>query len=332
MNSSKFLTQNQVHFLQSVKKNVPNGQSKIEVLSNLLSIDINTMYKRMVGKTPLTLHEACLLSTNFQVPLETLFENEPEYNHPFKIVSHNGYIKSLTDFKSYLKNINQSLHYIITDKSNQLYYSAKDIPIFYFFADPLTASFKIWYWLKHVCNIEEFKNVQFDKDIIDQEILDIANDCYQQYISIHVTEMWNENTAYAIFSQIEESVESNLLDINTANLLIDKLLLILVDLKQQAAMGYRNSIAKYELLYNKTLIMDNSLMASVKGQNYYYIPHTGIHYLVSNDKEMTAEYLEWFLNQMQKSVFLSRGSEKFRENLFRPIFEKLDSLKNDLVG
>lgn len=327
----KFLNENQVHFLNVIKSKVAQKKSKVEALASILNIDTNTMYKRLEGKTPLTLEEACILSQKFSVPLETLFEAENVKDSPYKVFHHGGYIRSLEDFKTYMQNMRANLTFVSERPDSHLFYSAKDIPIFYFFANPILASFKIWYWLRYVCNIPELKKQAFNPEIIPQDIIENAEYAYHHFKKINVTEIWNENSSYAVLSQIYEAAESRLISPQRALEILDIFSFQMDRLKYEAADGLRTEHrSRYDLYFNKTLIMDNSLFITVGGQKFHYVPHTGIHYLRTNDKEMTWEYENWFLNQMQKSELVSRGNEKLRETLFSGIQEKVEKLKKKI--
>lgn len=327
----KFLLENQVHFLNVIKSKVAQKKSKVEALASILSIDTNTMYKRLEGKTPLTLEEACILSQKFSVPLETLFEAEDAHDFPYKVFHHGGYIRSMDDFKIYIQNMRQNLQFVSEHPDSQLFYSAKDIPIFYFFAHPLLASFKIWYWLRYVCNIPELKNQPFTPDIVPAEILENAEYAYHYFKKVNVTEIWNENSSYAVLAQIFEAAESRLVPTSLALEILDIFLLQMERLKFEAADGLRTEHrSRFDLYFNRTLIMDNSSLILVAGQKFHYVPHTGIHYLRTNDKEMTWEYENWYLNQMQKSELVSRGNEKLREYLFITIREGVEKIKKKI--
>ncbi len=59
-------------FIKTIKEKLPKNISIIEVIANILNINYDAAYRRVNGKTNLSLKDALILSKHFEISLDLL--------------------------------------------------------------------------------------------------------------------------------------------------------------------------------------------------------------------------------------------------------------------
>ncbi len=132
-------------FIQHLKKHLPEDQSLINVIGDILNINYDAAYRRVNNKTHLSLEETVILAKHFKISLNKLFEVGSQST---LIAEKSPKIVDVAGLENYFKASLENLIPLTKLKSASITYSAKDIPLFYTLTDSLLTRYKVYVWLK----------------------------------------------------------------------------------------------------------------------------------------------------------------------------------------
>ena len=221
-----------------------------------------------------------------------------------------------------------------------MYYSAKDIPVFYQYAYPKLAAFKMYVWLKSIYDIQQIEDLNYNLDMIPEELTDIAHQQWKVFSKINSVEIWNETTITSLLKQIEYYYEAGLLkDQEEAMALCDEFHQMVKLIYKQALSGEKvhasnhevSSGASYRMYYHEILLMDNHILADFGEERLaYFVPYGGVNYMSTTEPSLTLAVKEYLLNQTRKSALISDVSEKERNRFFIRIKNRIDRLREKI--
>lgn len=316
----------QNRLFSQIKSQLNKRHRLAKEVCNTLHIETKSAYRRMNGETALTLEEAVRLAKKFELSLDNIFLHDDYELMSFKA---RPLIQNLTDVHEYLKDTLRMMRQISVTPNARIMYSAKDMPIFYFFRFPELAAFKIFFWAKTLYNAPELKDKEFHPSLIPQETIDLAHELHDCFINIEVHEIWNHNTFDAVINQLDFYLHSGEIKQGPlAQLLITQLHEVIHSLHTMARTGQReNNQAPYLIYHNEILMMDNNILAILPPHRVFFLSYAGINYLNTHEPEFCQWMEDWFYSQMAKSTLISRVSERTRERYFRNVHDRITELK-----
>ena len=127
----------QEKLIQEIQKKITSTKSIIDAVANALDISYDAAHRRISMKSKFSIEETVQLADRLGLSLDRMFEDS---NHV--LVKKTTEIQSFNDLSNYLETSFKSLTEFSPDLDTVLYYSAKDIPIFYTINTGLLSRFK----------------------------------------------------------------------------------------------------------------------------------------------------------------------------------------------
>jgi hypothetical protein len=196
-----------------------------------------------------------------------------------------------------------------------LYYAAKDLPIFCFFASPVLTPFKLYFWYITLFETSH-KRIKYSPTWLSKKIIDKAGLIYQKYNSIPSTETWNFETINSTLHQIEYCINANLMLKADAIKILYSLATFVDRLEQNCIDKTKNGKGAFTMYLNEILLLDNSVIFDIGIKKIFYLPFQTLNFLSTDHAKFTADNLAWFNKQWHKSTNLCMESEKERDRLF----------------
>jgi hypothetical protein len=156
---------------------------------------------------------------------------------------------SETNFKKYLSRIHGHLLKLSNFDNKKIFYVAEEMPIFYSFFTKKLTEFKLFYWQRSVLNIPEVQSKKFEFNIVNKDLIELANNCYKEY-KIPSTEIWTEETIYTAIKQINFYLESGVFkNKKDAIELLDHLKQLIENIKECAENSRKEKSDKHETFF-----------------------------------------------------------------------------------
>lgn len=302
----------QTILLGNIRKCLHKNSSLIEEIAAVLQISYDASHRRVSSKSKFSIEETVKLCQHFSISMDKIFGGKENQ----VIAEKTKEIRSSEDLALYFKQSAQNLKSYATD--SKLYYSSKDIPLFYTIGGTLLSKFKLYVWLNLLMGIENQEN--FEKFVLDQSLLAYSSQLQSVYENTKVHEIWNDTTINSTLQQILYFFESGLLSHANAMLLYEDVKKIL----QKAEEKSSKNTSGYHLYYNELLILNNNVLLSNPDKKSLFIPYTMLGYFITEDESTCRNASEYFLHQIKNSKSLNLSGTRDRKIFFGKGHQKID--------
>ena len=317
---------------QLIKGLLSPNISFVHTLSELLGISYDSVYRRVRGEKELTLEELKTICEAYDISVDTLFN----------LKSHHISFNSLAiaedgvTLENWLQTLLTEIKKIHQCKQSEIIYSAKDIPVFYYFEFPEIAAFKFFFWQQVMIPSGVSGNKKLTLEVPDT-LFETGRQLLSYYIRIPVVEIWSEETISSILRQIEYCFVAGFFSRNEDVFkLCDVLETWLSHVQNQAECGFQyiygtppEGIANsYKLFYNEVLVNDNTILVSMDGRKVCYNTYNIISQLITTNPEFCGKIEQSLRILMQKSTMISGTSSKERHRFFNILHEKVRLLRS----
>ncbi len=305
MNSQELL-------LQSVRKVLPKETSLIDEVASVLNISYDAAHRRISLKSKFSIEETVTLCNHYQLSMDTLFGNKTKV-----VFEKTKAVESLDDLILYFKD---SMEHLKEFKNTNaiLYYSAKDIPLFYTIGGTLLSKFKLYVWLNLLIGKENIP--PFESFHLTQQLQEFTSELQSIYNDVTVHEIWNDTTINSTIQQIFYFFESGLLTQENALLLYNDVKKILNNLEEKSSKNQ----SSYHLYFNELLILNNNVLVANSEKQKLFIPYTMLGYLITNDIKTTKNAADYFQYQLKNSKSLNLSGTRDRKLFFNKANQKID--------
>ncbi|WP_194850430.1 hypothetical protein [Nonlabens antarcticus] len=301
-----------IRFRESIK----SASSFTQRVADCLSISYDAAYRRIQGLAKLNVDEAMKLAMEGQFSLDNIMVNS-EQRTALGIATTR--VNSMDTLKKYLQETISNLS-ILGKDGVQLFYSAKDIPIYHHFDESELSRFKIYVWMQLLDpNSDNKPFVDFHLPLdIKQQIKEIS-----RLIShFHSVEIWNDTTISSSLKQIQYYHESGFLTQQTAIALCADLEHCLKTIESELKTD------KLEIYYNELLIMTNNSMAIKHNRPVSgFVTMTMLGYIRFTATHMLQQQYQYFDHQMKQSMSMTHANMKDRKKFFQKMNQKINALR-----
>ena len=317
----------QQKFIELIKEKLPHQVSLADELAELLNISNDSAYRRMRGDTLFALDEILILSKKFHISLDGLGASNDFVTFQYIPIDYKNYTVSKL-FEVILKDLEEASK---VDKA-ELYYLARDIPIFHLLHFKEICAFKIYFWEKFHGD-PDLKTEKFHPEVIDPQLTDLGRKIWQEYVKFPSTEIWGLPTYSALIDEIDFVWESSQMESKEVALeLCNKAIDFINHIKKQAELGCKFNhdtspierphnfnlyITEVQLTHNKVLTRGDLQRA--------YIP-TSLDTLITTNEHYCERNYQLFQNSLKQSTLVSVTGEKARNRYVEKCVQKVTRL------
>lgn len=302
---------NQELLLKEIRKQLSTSLN--DEIAVILNISYDAAHRRVSGKSKFSIDETLQLANHFNISLDKLFLKSDKV-----IVEKTIEIASLKDLLSYFKKSAEQIENLTKSEKSTLYYSAKDIPLFYFMDGTIISKFKAYVWLT-LLNSDQI-NVSFENFVIDESFMEHTQKLKKIYENAIVKEVWNDTTINSSLQQILYFYESGLLSFKSATALYLDLKRILNLIKDKS-----NKInSNFSIYYNELILLNNNMLIENKNKLTMFIPYTLLGYFITDNKESCSNVHRFFNQQIMNSKSLNQSGIKDQNLFFNRANRKID--------
>ncbi|MFY8186767.1 MAG: hypothetical protein ACOVLC_02295 [Flavobacterium sp.] len=302
---------NQEVLLREIRKQLSSSSSLNEEIAAVMQCSYDAAHRRVSGKSKFSIDETVLLANHFNISMDKLFLKNDKV-----VVEKTIEITSLKDMLSYFKKSAERIEQLATNEKATLYYSAKDIPLFYFMDGTIMSKFKAYVWLI-LLNPNETR-VSFEDFVIDESFMEHTQKLKKIYEKANVKEVWNDTTINSSLQQILYFYESGLLNFKSATALYLDLKRILNLIKDKTIKP------NYSIYYNELILLNNNMLIETEEKLTMFIPYTLLGYFITDNKESCQNVHQFFNQQILNSKALNQSGIKDQNLFFNRAFRKID--------
>ncbi|OOV19796.1 hypothetical protein [Flavobacterium sp. LM4] len=303
----------QESFLKAIRSKVSKSESLIDEIAAILEISYDASHRRISQKSKFSIDETIKLASHYNISLDNLFSKKEKV-----IIEKTIEIETLKDMLQYFKSSAEQIAFLTKNPKTTLFYSAKDIPLFYFMDGTILSKFKAFVWLNLLKTNQ--KKVAFENFVIDESFSEYMQTLKKTYENTSVNEVWNDTTINSSLQQILYFYESGLLNLKSANALCKDLKRI-VHLIQEKCNASNTNFALY---YNELILLNNNMMIETPEKLTMFVPYTLLGYFITDNEESCKNVHQFFKQQIINSKPLRQSGIKEQNLFFNRAIRKID--------
>ena len=300
-------------FLKQIRKQILDSSSINDSIATVLNISYDAAHRRVSGKSKFSIDETLQIANHFNISLDNLFTDKEKI-----IVEKTIEIATLKDMLHYFKNSAEQISQLTKNKNATLFYSAKDIPLFYFMDSTILSKFKAFVWL-NLLNPNP-KNVSFENFVIDESFLEYMLKLKHIYENVRVKEVWNDTTINSSLQQILYFYEAGMLDLKSANALCKDLQRIITLIQEKC-----NKLdGNFSIFYNELILLNNNMLIETEEKLTMFVPYTLLGYFITDNENACQNVHQFFTQQIKNSKPLNSSGIKEQNLFFNRAIRKID--------
>ncbi len=318
-----------IQFINKLKSVCDKNISFIEEIAFVLEINYDAAYRRVKGKTQISLSDAIKLSKHFKVSINQLYDLNKGASEI--MISKTQEIKNVSDLEKYFDRLSRDLS-LLDNEYSSIFYSAKDLPIFYVLQDNLLSRFKLYVWL-YILDAEMPKNnIPFEEFKLPNSLIKASQNTGRLYNNIKITEQWNYGVINSILNQIKYFFELKLLSYKSAMIICEDLIKTMRKIEESSHLGKRfnEKQTEFNLYYNKLLVLNNNVIVTTRDKKTLFSPYSLLQYYKIEDKNTCNAIHHFLTEQLNLSTLLSKSGAKERILFFKPKYQQIEFLIKEL--
>ena len=304
---------NQETLLKAIRHKVGKSASLIDEIAAVLGISYDAAHRRVSQKSKFSIEESVTLCRHYALSMDVLFAGSNKV-----IVEKTAEIRSMKDMEAYFRHSAENIIAFRDYPGTKMYYSAKDIPLFYTIGGTLLSKFKLYVWLNLLTGTQNQQS--FENFTVDQALLQHSQQLKAVYEGVEVNEIWNDTTINSSLQQIFYFFQAGLLTLANARLLCADLKAILTAAEDRCCREGSN----FNLYYNELLILNNNVLITAPERQSLFVPYTMLGYFITDDAGTCGNALDFFKHQVKNSKSLNQSGTRDRKLFFNKAGQKVD--------
>ena len=312
----------QNHFFDLLLKESDGKKHLVDIMIDKLALSNDTAYRRINGKSHITLNEGISLASHFGVSLDSIHDS----NVKNVVLSKVHDIYNINDLEKYFDSSIYNLQKVKNATDVEFIYAAKDIPLFYLMKFENLQKFKIYTWLKLMDKDFFLKRITFENFSIPEKTKQKAVLLSDTYKDVSSTEIWSNITIHALLEQLIYFHQLEMIDNENVLKICDDILMILKQIEKETVNEMKNGKNGYFKLYqNDLLIMNNSVFIKFSDQKILFLPYNILSYYYTFDERVCDNY-EKSLELILKNSELLSANNKARNIFFNKMYKRIEEL------
>ncbi len=310
-------------FIIKLKEKIPKHISVTDEVASILGLNYDAAYRRLTGKVIFNINEVVLLSKTLDISLNELFEVGESNSY---LIRETAPIKTLNDFYGYFESLYNELAPLANNDDASILFGARELPMFYFFNNPLLIRFKVFLWFS-ILKVTPLNNrINFKDFLITDKMIESAQKVGKAYNKINVTEIWSFGSINNVLQQLLYLYNMQQIDSydakNICKILIDEFKKI----EESTFNINQNTERKFELYHNELIMMNNSMILKHKNKLHFGYPYALLKFfIIDNQKACRAQEI-YIKEQMRHATCITNTSSKEHARFFNHKYAKIEQV------
>jgi len=304
---------NQKKLLKAIRQKLGAQTSVIDDIAAVLGVSYDAAHRRVSQKSKFSIEETITLCKHYNLSMDLLFTDSSKV-----IIEKTAEIRSMADMEAYFRHSADNISSFLNYPGAKMYYSAKDIPLFYTIGGTLLSKFKLYVWLNLLAGTQNQDT--FENFTIKQSLLEHSQKLKAVYENVEVNEVWNDTTINSSLQQVYYFFQSGLLSLANARLLCADIKNVLQSAEDRCC----KEGSRFNLYYNELLILNNNVLLSAPEKQSLFVPYTMLGYFITNDFTTCTNALDFFKHQVKNSKSLNQSGTRDRKLFFNRGHQKID--------
>jgi len=321
----------QLRLFQKIRDQLPDHRSLVDEIADLLEISNDSVYRRVRGEKPLSLHEVRRLAQHYHFSVDDLTGNKIN-TVTFKT---NFLVEGDYSFTDWLKNLLSITLEAGKFEDAEVTFILNELNIFHIIQIPEICAFKLFFWQKSNLNFPNYKDSQFSLAELDLDMLSLLEEIVENYVGLNTKEFTTTECLNSYLKQVLFYSEAGYFaSRNDALTLCEKLHQLVDHQQKQAELGYKFPVGKqtegvegnFQLFHNDIILADNTILIKAGESRTSFLTSNAINLMYSHNREFFEYNYQWGRNLLSKSIPISGTAEKERNRFFLKLRDQIDKL------
>lgn len=312
----------QKSFFDLLLKESGGKKELVDIMIDKLALSNDTAYRRISGKSHITLNEGISLASHFGISLDSIHDS----NVNNAVVSKVQDIYNIDDLEKYFESSIHNLQKVKNAPYVEFVYAAKDIPLFYFMKFENLQKFKIYTWLKLMDANFFSQRINFETFEIPEKIKQKGILLADVYNDVCSTEIWSNVTIHALLEQIIYFYQLEMISAESVLKICAEIMYMLQSIEKETTNEEKSNNIYFKLYQNDLLIMNNSVYIKFSEQKILFLPYNILSYYYTQDERVCNNY-EKSLELILKNSELLSVNNKARNIFFNKMYKRVEELK-----
>jgi hypothetical protein len=299
------------------------GKSKItQDLMVVLGCSRASLYRKRTGSTPLTADELVKLANHFSLSIDALRTNSEE-NAQIVVCTTMPPIKQYSDIDFYLENTRRNLEIAVQQPDAQLYFTAKELPLYRYMNQPTLSAFRYYLWI-----MENMRRHQrFDPVEVPSELIQKGADLTKLSQGIKTTEFWTASAFDNLIGQISYTQASGRISDRILAQLKLELLQVVDELAENIMSEKSSAGAPYQMVLCHYLTLSDGALIEI-GPNYSEVlfSYGSINYMKSTNPNLVNAFKHGLRYHKLEGQTLGSLDRDIVKSFTEPIRAKINAL------
>lgn len=325
----------QLQLFQLIKNKYIEKETFGNYLADLLNVSTDSIYRRLRGETPLTVHEIQKLTNHFNISFDALCDVN-EGSVLFQYSPFHSYDFSL---ESYLEGILRMMKKIRSSGNPRILFTVSNINFFQLINIPQLMRFRLFFWAKTHLRIEKYQFEKFRHEKTSPKAFDLGSEILEIYNSIPSDEIYDPEFMRGFLRQVSYYLKSHLFEDTEYSLfLCDRMIMLSEHLRKQCTIGKKYTYGTkppeeghvLNMYYNETINPDATFYFSSDETEGILTTHNILNYLLTTNQNYVNDSKQVLDCQIANSSLISIINEKERNAFFFEFENTINSFRKRL--
>ena len=320
------------HFIDAFQRillsKVHDKKHWAQELSSHLNLSTDAVYKKSRMQTSYSLDEFLLLIDKYGIRFEDIKgQSRQKGQIRFDSPMLNN---KIADPMEYLLGVEKSLQMALDKSDSRIYYTTRELPVFYYFLNPYLTAFKLYVFSKIVWEIPRFKNSPFHMNLFDPDLFKFTKQMWDLYASLASDEFWTADILDNTLQQLSYLNQCGQINKEDAAQIINACHEILNKCSNMAECGSKMNAGtknEFRLYENKILHTSNHILVKSAAKDFIFLTYDNPNYIYSDDKEFVQYSMDWYEKIKKNSYYLGEGTGHLRYQFFNLLKYKVEEAK-----
>jgi hypothetical protein len=319
-----------------VRKAIGPDESIGLVLSDVLSLSTDAVYRRIRNETPMTIHEVEKVCAYFKLSFDSL---STETNRKVDF----DYLDSPSGefpLERYLRGILFGLKELRKLPRVKLFLTVNNVHFFQAFNFPEIVHFRLFFWAKSHLLLPKYELSKFDLNGISREALNDGREILQLYNQLETVEIVDREMMHGYLRQIAYAWESGWIkDVEQVLRLIDAVEKWINHFLKQAENGKKFQVgtavpaggSKLNLFINDTVNTDTTFYYECESKRGVYLIHNILNYLHTTNNRYVGDTKAVIDRQLLNANLISEVNHKDRHKYFQDLLASVNAARLGII-
>ncbi len=278
----------------------------VKWLEKTLDLDRSTARRKLTGESKLSIEQLEVLLQHFPGVVEDMLPKRESGN---SFIGSYSQLEDYDSIRGYLKGVILKFSQAARQGAH-LKYIARDLPLFFFLANPDLASYKFSMWTGELGR-------NGSCHILDRGVYALCEELFQLYVKLDTVEIWNKHIMRNQYHQIQWHYEMGYIDEAFRDKLHNVLYDLLLRYKTWAEAGQKEGKGILRLFFTDFITMNNGGLLITERQKVLMAALSSVNFVSYLNPVLCDGFEREFEKQKKSSILVSNSNALERERCFQ---------------